>query len=73
MVDGLVFFKMGIERGLDCNQCGMVVPDERYKVGSVKSRAGIVTKSCEHFVQRRTPYYIGYWCGDCMRKGGLLW
>ena len=73
MVSEPFFLRMGKARGSKCYVCEVVVDKKRYKVASTISRKGVSLLSGEDFVSKGKPYYVGYWCEECMRKEGLLW
>ena len=59
--------------GVPCDKCQVDSAMAMYKVASSKRSKAVPTISCEEYTSWGEPYYVGFWCIDCMRAEGLLW
>ena len=74
MVSKLFLVRMKVSYDIDCTTgCGDIDGKGHYKVASRVQRRGLILRSGEEFAKDGKPYYVGYWCADCMRGAGLLW
>ena len=73
MVRPVFFIRKKLLYTVNCSKCNDADDKGYYKVGCVVARSGVTMPSSEEFAKGGRPYYVGFWCVDCMRKQGLLW
>ncbi|KKN28866.1 hypothetical protein LCGC14_0850060 [marine sediment metagenome] len=73
MVRPIFFIRKKLLYTVDCNRCNDADDKGYYKVASKVKRKGVSMKSSEEFAKDGKPYYVGFWCVDCMQAANLLW
>ena len=73
MVRTPFFIRKKLLYTVDCSKCNDADYKGYYKVACRVKRKSVPMESSEEFAKDGRPYYVGFWCEDCMRKGGLLW
>ena len=73
MVRTPFFIRKKLLYNVACDRCNAAGDKGCYKVGCRVKRRGVTMLSSEEFAKDGKPYYVGFWCEDCMRKRGLLW